>query len=106
MPTASNPVLLWLIISQVIYLLSLLPWLAMAGLAFMAFDAPGSTEQVWPWLLAGTIWAYPLVPLVCSIAAWVLYRGDHMRGAVIATTAPMVIVALVGLCFIVFALRS
>jgi hypothetical protein len=106
MPTASKPVLLWLIISQAIYLLSLLPWLAMAGLAFMAFDAPGSTEQAGPWLFAGSIWAYPLLPLVCSIAAWLLYRGEHMRGAVIATTAPMVLVALAGLVLVMLAART
>ena len=40
--------LVWLVATQSLYVLSLLPWLAIAGLSVMAFDAPGSTEMWQP----------------------------------------------------------
>ncbi len=88
-PPRSRGALAWLIISQVLALLSLLPWLVIAGLSVMAFDAGYSTEAV---LFVGTIWAYPLLPLVCSGVAWILYVKHRTRGALIATSIPMLIV--------------
>jgi len=95
MPPRSKPVLIWLLATQVVYLLSLLPWVVMAGLAFMAFDAPGSTARLMPWLFAGSIWAYPILPLASSIAAWLLYSRGRTRGAAIVTTLPIVVVLVI-----------
>jgi hypothetical protein len=39
-----KPVLIWLIVSQVLALLSLFFWLMIAGLSVMAFDSGVSTE--------------------------------------------------------------
>lgn len=101
-PSPARGVRTWLIVSQVLYLLSLLPWLGMSGLAFMAFDAPGSTEMWGPWIFAGTIWAYPLLPLVCSIAAWIAYRRGRTRGAAVLTSVPMLLVVLgLGAIFVI-----
>lgn len=88
-PQRSRGALAWLIVSQVLAALSLLPWLLIAGLSVMAFDAGFTTEAA---LFVGAIWAYPLLPLACSIVAWVFYMKHRMRGAVIATSIPMVIV--------------
>lgn len=83
----------WLIVSQVLYALSLLPWLVMAGMAVMAFDAPGSTELWGPWLFVGTVWSYPLWLLASAVVAWILYARNRLRGATIATSVPMVVIA-------------
>ena len=88
-PQRSRGARAWLLVSQVLALLSLLPWLVIAGLSVMAFDAGYSTEAA---VFVGTIWAYPLLPLVCSIVAWVCYVKHRMRGAVIVTSIPMLIV--------------
>ena len=99
MPSKSSPVRTWLIVSQVIYVLSLLPWIAMSALAVMAFDAPGSERQVGPWIFAGSIWAYPILPLVSAIVAWVLYARGRTRGAAIATAVPIIVVLAAGMAF-------
>jgi hypothetical protein len=88
-PPRSRGALIWLIVSQVLAALSLLPWLLIAGLSVMAFDAGFSTGAA---LFVGAIWAYPLLPLVCSVVAWVCYIKHRTRGAVIATSIPMLIV--------------
>lgn len=90
-------VLAWLIVSQTLYVVSLLPWLVAAGMAVMAFDAPGSTEMWQPWLFAGTIWSYPFWMLACAIVAWVLYAKNRARGADIATSVPFLALALFAL---------
>jgi len=93
-------VLAWLIVSQALYVLSLLPWLMAAGMAVMAFDAPGSTKMWQPWLFVGVIWSYPFWMLACAIVAWVLYARSRVRGAVVATTIPLM--ALVAFALLVF----
>lgn len=87
----SKAVLAWLVVTQLGYLLSLLPWMMFSGLAVMAFDAPGSTEMWRPWLFVGLVWSYPLLPLVSSIAAWVFYTRGRGRAAAIATTVPLIL---------------
>ena len=81
--------LVWLVVSQALYALSLVPWVFVAGMAVMAFDAPGSTEMLAPWLFVGAVWSYPLWLLVLAIVAWVLYAKKRLRGAVIATSVPL-----------------
>ncbi len=87
--------------SQFGYALSLLPWVAMAGLAVMAFDAPGSTSNWQPWLLVGAIWSYPLFALGASIAAWVFLARKRGRAAAIATSVPLLLIILFFLILLV-----
>lgn len=68
---------------QVLQLLSLGPWLPMAGLSFMAFDAPGSTEKWQPWAFVLAMWSYPLWLLLAGIVSWVLFAGGRRMGAVV-----------------------
>jgi hypothetical protein len=93
--------LIWLIVSQAISALSLVPWVFVAGMAVMAFDAPGSTDLWGPWLFAGTIWSYPLWVLASAILAWVLYAQKRLRGATVATSVPIAIIAAAAL-FVIF----
>jgi hypothetical protein len=55
-------VLGWMLLTQTLYLISLPYWLVAAGLSFMAFDAPGSTRKVWPYVIVLLAWSYPLLP--------------------------------------------
>lgn len=62
----------FLAVLHALQVLSLLPWIMMAGLSVMAFDAPGS-EQTWqPWLLVGLVWTYPLWILAAAVVSWIL----------------------------------
>jgi hypothetical protein len=82
-PTSRTPILIWLIISQLLALGSLLFWLVMAGLAVMAFDA-GSTPEAWTFVIA--VWSYPIWPVAFAIAAWIAYRRKKDKLAGILTT--------------------
>jgi hypothetical protein len=79
----------WLIITQILAALSLLPWLLIAGLSLLAFDTGYELSAV---LLVSVIWLYPLLPLGCAIRAWWLYRHGKLRGALITTSIPLVVV--------------
>ncbi|NJC96514.1 MAG: hypothetical protein C3F07_07865 [Anaerolineales bacterium] len=93
--TTRTPVLIWLIVSQLLALGSLLFWLVMAGLSVMAFDS-GESPEAWAFVIA--VWSYPIWPLGCSIAAWIAYARKKDRLAGILTTLtflPVLILLLV-----------
>ena len=61
---------IWMIVSQLLMLGSLVFWLLMAGLSVMAFDSGVTTEA---WTFVFLVWAYPIVPLILVIAAWIAF---------------------------------
>jgi len=77
------PVLIWLIISQLLALASLVFWLLAAGFSVMAFDA-GVTREAWNFVIV--IWAYPIWPLVFTLAAWIAYARKKDKLSVVLTT--------------------
>lgn len=78
-----QPILIWLIISQLLALASLFFWLVMAGLSVMAFDS-GESPQAWAFVI--TVWAYPIWPIIFTIASWIAYVRKKDRAAGILTT--------------------
>jgi hypothetical protein len=78
-----KPILIWLIVSQLLALASLVVWLVMAGLSVMAFDA-GVTQEAWNFVIA--VWSYPIWPMGFAIAAWVAYARKRDRLAGVLTT--------------------
>ena len=62
--------LIWMIVSQILTLLSLVIWLIVAGLSVMAFDSCVSAEA-WAFVIA--VWSYPIIPIVLVIGAWIAY---------------------------------
>jgi len=86
------------IVLQIGQACTLLPWLVMAGLSVMAFDAPGSTEMWQPWVFVGLIWSYPLWLAAAGIASWVLLAFGRRVAAVIVAAVfslPMPLLLLV-----------
>jgi hypothetical protein len=72
--------LIWLILSQLLAVGSLLIWVLMAGLSVMAFDS-GSTPEAWAFVIA--VWSYPLFPLVMAVGAWIAYAFRKNRLAAV-----------------------
>jgi uncharacterized BrkB/YihY/UPF0761 family membrane protein len=79
-PKRSIVTLIWLIVSQLIAVATLLFWVIAAGLSVMAFDE-GSSPEAWRFVIA--VWAYPLFPLVMAIGAWVAFAFRKNRLAAI-----------------------
>ena len=69
-PKRSIGILIWLILSQLMALGSLVLWAIAAGLSGMAADE-GTSPAVVNFILL--IWAYPLFPLIMSIGAWIAF---------------------------------
>jgi hypothetical protein len=97
-PRSRTPILIWLIVSQLLALLSLVFWLLVAGLSVMAFDA-GVTAEAWAFVIA--VWSYPLWPLVFAIAGWIAYarRKDRLAGVLTTLTFLPVLVLILILVF-------
>ncbi len=75
--------LIWLIISQVLAVASLLFWLVVAGLSVMAFDS-GESPQAWAFVI--TVWSYPIFPIVMAIGAWIAYaRRKNILSAILTS---------------------
>lgn len=76
----------WLIASQALMLLSLLPWFVVAMISLAGVD-PGAPPGAY--VVVALIWAYPLVLLACVVAAWRAWRRGKTRRAMVWTTAPL-----------------
>jgi hypothetical protein len=85
---------IWLIVSQLMALGSLLIWAYLAGMSGFAADS-GSNPAVVTFILV--IWAYPLFPLVMAVGAWIAFAFRKNRLAAILsglTFAPPVLLIL------------
>jgi hypothetical protein len=82
-PASRRPILIWLIISQLLALASLVFWLFAAGISVMAFDS-GSTPEAWTFVIA--VWSYPIWPIIFTIATWIAYARKKDRLAAVLTT--------------------
>lgn len=87
--TASRwPKVVWLLVSQVIGLFPLIPWLIVAPFSLMAFDG-GASNEAMTWV--GVIWCYPVLPVGASLIAWVLFVFKKDRAALIVTSLPLLV---------------
>lgn len=87
-----------LLILETLQLLSLVPWLALAGFAVMAFDAPGSDKMWQPWALTLAVWSYPLWLALAAGVCWLLFARRWYRtsvGLAVLFTLPMPLLLLV-----------
>jgi uncharacterized membrane protein YdbT with pleckstrin-like domain len=84
----------WLVMSQLVTLVALVPWLGAALMSFMAFDAgvqPGAVAFVLG------MWIYPLLALLCIILAWKFYRAQKDKLAAILSGLPVLPPMLLGI---------
>ena len=94
----------WLIVSQVIGVLAIFGWLLSIGAISLgaALSTSGETLLSKSFFL---IASYPVVLLVCIVAAWILWRQRKHRQANIVTSIPMVYVVPGVILLAVYALR-
>jgi hypothetical protein len=92
--------MIWMIISLLLMLGSLLIWLLMAGLSVMAFDSGVSAEA---WAIVIIVWSYPILPIGLIVAAWIAYaRHKNILAVVLSglSFAPPI------LCFLLIAVAN
>ncbi|HYK74242.1 MAG TPA: hypothetical protein VEV44_14195 [Pseudoneobacillus sp.] len=88
----------FLIISQLVYLLCIIPWLPIWGLSFMSFDNGIALGNV---TFVSAIGLYPIAVIICSIFAWLL-RIRKMGIAIILNLIPMLWIVSIGLLLVFF----
>ncbi len=88
-PARNWGIFLWLVISQAVYALSLIPWIVMAMMSFMAFDSGVYLSNS---LFVAAVWSYPLWLILFSALAWVSYKRGKNTPALIWTSIPMLII--------------
>lgn len=87
----------YLIISQILFLVSLLPWYVIWMMSFMSFDSGVGVGNS-AFVMAITL--YPVAIILCSLIAWKI-RGSKRRAAVLINLIPLLwVVVFIG--FMVF----
>ncbi|MFO7585797.1 MAG: hypothetical protein R6W69_13810 [Anaerolineales bacterium] len=97
-PVIGWPVLVWLILSQLFYLVLLIPWGLASMMAVMAFD---SGVNLYNLSFVVILWSYPIWPILFSILAWIAYTQQNAKMALIWTSVPMVLVVLAVVTFFI-----
>lgn len=99
-PGKRRATLATLLILQILQILSLAPWLIMAALSVMAFDAPGSEKMWQPWAFVLAMWSYPLWLLAAGAVSWILFaRRRHLWAIVVQI--PFTLPALAALAWLI-----
>jgi hypothetical protein len=82
-------VIIWLAVSQLLAIGSLIPWLAFAVYSYAALYSGGSST--WEVIFVSVTFAYPIIIIVCTILAWLLYRAYKDQQALIVTSLFIVV---------------
>jgi hypothetical protein len=83
-----------IIILQIIGGLTLIPWFAVSGLSFMAFDSPKSYRRIAPWIFVISIFLYPFVVAMSFWKAWECVVIGNTQAALIFSGIPIVVFIL------------
>jgi len=94
-----RPLVIWLVLSQLIALASLQVWFVIASLSLSAFDSGYTPAAA---IFVGSIWLYPLFPLLCAALAWLSYRDKRDILAASLTSLP-ILPAVLYLVWLLFA---
>ncbi|HEU0015409.1 MAG TPA: hypothetical protein VFQ45_17095 [Longimicrobium sp.] len=89
-PRRSRGVAGWLLLAQLVPLLSLLPW------AFLAMEAAESvqagSDPAWEaWVVAAPVYAYPLLVLLAMVLAWRAWSRRRNAAAVAWSILPLLV---------------
>ena len=83
---------LWLVATQALALASIAAWLLVAGFSFIASGPASAGGGLFPAPLLWALWGYPVLPIVCSVAAWRAFRRRDLRRAVTWTSVQLVVI--------------
>ncbi|MBO7746547.1 hypothetical protein I8J29_20230 [Paenibacillus sp. MWE-103] len=78
-----------LIVSQLIYVISLAAWLFVLGMSVMGFDGPEAASDSATWLLFAYVLVYPAAILAGGIAGWIRFAKRGYRSALIWNGLPL-----------------
>lgn len=90
---------LFLIISQIFYVLLGVLWFVFWAMSVMMFDAGVTTSAA---IIFGILSLYPVAVIVCGVLAWLFYRKKRRRAALYVNLVPMLwVVAVIAIELII-----
>jgi len=93
-PQRRTGLLIWMIVSQLLMVGSLVFWLLGAAFSIMAFDE-GNSPEAWRFVIL--VWSYPIIPLILVIAAWIAFaKRKNILAAILSGlsfTPPFLLIA-------------
>ena len=87
---------LFLLFSQIVYVLWIALWLIFALMSFMLFDSSEAWTDAPTWFLFIFVWLYPLAVVASAVVSWVLYHKRKFKAAVWTDLIPLVWVVAIG----------
>ena len=81
-PKRRTGLTIWMIVSQLLMVGSLVFWFFGALFSVMAFDS-GVTSEAWAIVIS--VWTYPIFPLLMTIGAWIAFAFRKNRLAAVLT---------------------
>ncbi|MDQ3247957.1 MAG: hypothetical protein M3Q45_02000 [Chloroflexota bacterium] len=84
---------LTLLLTQLLYLLALVPWYVVAQLSYKAYDPVVMAEEIEPRLFLAAVFLLPLFPLICSLGGWISFRRRRYGWAIGWTAFPLLLAA-------------
>jgi cytochrome bd-type quinol oxidase subunit 2 len=88
------------LLAQAAALVSLVPWVLVAGFSFLSFSAGVAESRLLPAPLLFALWAYPLLAVACAALTWRAWRRGDARAAVrwssVELAAAAVVLGFVG----------
>ncbi len=72
---------LFLLISQILYVLMSAVWLITALMSFMMFDSPEALTSAPTILIFLFVWLYPIALIASGVISWILYHKRKFKAA-------------------------
>jgi hypothetical protein len=89
-----------IIIVNVIFLIGLIPSAFGAILSPMMFDAPGSEKNTQTWLLAGCVFALPILIIITQIISWIAFSNQNYDLALKINALPTADILIIAFLFL------
>ena len=89
------------IITNIIFLLILIPSLFGAMMSPMMFDAPGSEKSNKTWLLFGCMVALPFLIIIAQIVSWIAFSRQNYGLALKINVLPALDILIIGFMFLI-----
>ena len=90
----------WLLIAQVIFVVSLPLWFYIAFVSLFLSDNPATQNEAY--VIIYSIWSYPLFIIAASILIWVFYNRKKFKTALLFVFMPIIPIVVTILLFFYF----
>jgi len=89
------------IITNIIFLIILIPSAMSAIMSPMMFDAPGSDKSTKTWILFSCMVILPILIIIAQIISWIAFFKQNYKLAMMINALPTVDILLIGILFFI-----